>query len=523
VLLIVLINVAVLMLLRATRRQKEVALRMALGAGRSNLTRMLVADACVLTATAVMVGLTLTTLTLGALAPLIEQNVGRSVPGGASMVAVDRMVLLVIGGLGVLIAGTLSLVPLLSSWRSDLFSMLRRDSRGGTGSLTGTRVRSLLAAAEISGAVALLVGCGLMVRTVMHLTRTDLGFNTDGIVRASFSLPGQPYLDPVARLAFYERLLGVLDPSASVSDWPPFVAPPLHPIEADAVDTANLRVAVLGVGGSYFQTLGVRVTEGRGFAPGDRLGSAPVAVVSASLARRLWPEGSAVGRRIHTTEEISFQAPLASWRTVVGVAADVRQTFVDNDLNDVYLPFLQVPNRFASLYLRTDAPLPLWIGQVREAVAAINPEIAVGAAPSLASAAEQLLAGPRFLTSLLSGFAVFTMLIAILGIHGVVTYSVQQREREIAIRIALGATRGGVTALLVRHGAAVLGLGILVGLAGASLVTRLLQTQLQGVGAFDAVTLMLASALLGAAGLLASWWPARRAARRDPLASLKAD
>jgi ABC-type antimicrobial peptide transport system permease subunit len=175
------------------------------------------------------------------------------------------------------------------------------------------------------------------------------------------------------------------------------------------------------------------------------------------------------------------------------------------------------------LYLRTDAPLPLWIGQVREAVATINPEIAVGAAPSLASAAEQLLAGPRFLTSLLSGFAVFTMLIAILGIHGVVTYSVQQREREIAIRIALGATRGGVTALLVRHGAAVLGLGILVGLAGASLVTRLLQTQLQGVGAFDAVTLMLASALLGAAGLLASWWPARRAARRDPLASLKAD
>ncbi|HUR19155.1 MAG TPA: ABC transporter permease, partial [Vicinamibacterales bacterium] len=220
VLVIACANVALLMLLRSTRRQKEVALRMALGAGRADVIRMLVTESCVLSAAAFAAGLALTAVTLGSLAPLIEQNLGRRVPGGPSAITIDATVVALAGAVGLGIAFALSLAPMLSTWRTDLFNTLRRDGQGSTGSLTGRRVRSILTTAEIAGALALLVGCGVMVRTVLHLTRTDLGFQTDHIVRAQFSLPSQPYNDKSALLGFYDRLMERLDAPASLSDWP---------------------------------------------------------------------------------------------------------------------------------------------------------------------------------------------------------------------------------------------------------------------------------------------------------------
>jgi hypothetical protein len=358
---------------------------------------------------------------------------------------------------------------------------------------------------------------------VRHLTRTDLGIDIEHVVRAQFSLPAQPYSDKSAQLAFYDRVLERLDATASLADWPPFAELLKHPMEAEAAETGNLRVGVISVTDSFFPTLGMRVIDGRRFAPADRAGSEPVAIISDALARRLWPEGRAVGRRIRTAEEVSVRAPLTVWRTVVGVTANVRQTFTDDDPLEIYLPFLQVPNRFATLYLKTDAPLSSWRDHVRSVVAEINPEVAFAVSPSLTTGANELLAGPRFLASLMTGFGAFAALLAVLGIYGVVTYAVQQREREIAIRMALGATASGVTAMLVRHGAALVAIGVTCGLIAASGVTRMLQAQLHGVGPFDVLTLFVTAAALGSAGLLATWWPARRAARKSPLGALKGD
>jgi putative ABC transport system permease protein len=522
VLVIACANVALLMLLRSTRRQKEVALRMALGAGRADVMRMLVAEACVLSAAAFAIGLALTGLTLGRLAPLIEQNLGSRVPGGPSAITIDATVagIAVVVGLGIALALSLGLSP---SKPADLFNTLRRDGQGGSGRLTGRRVRSILTAAEIAGALALLAGCGVMVRTVLHLTRTDLGFETDQIVRAQLSLPSQPYNDKAALLAFYDRLLERLDASSSLSNWPPFAELLRHPIEADGVDTRNLQVGVMSVTAGYFPTLGMRVVDGRPFEAGDRVGAEPVAIISEALARRLWPDGRAIGRRIRTAEEVSVRAPLTEWRTVIGVTANVRQTFTDEDPLDIYLPFMQVPNRFASFYLETDAPLSSWLDRLRTVVSEINPEVAVAASPSLTTGANELLAGPRFLASLMTGFALFAAVLAVLGVYGVVSYAVQQREREIAIRMALGATAAGVTAMLVKHGAALLAAGMVGGLIAASGITRMLQAQLHGVSPFDVLTLMVTAVALGSAGLLATWWPARRAAQRSPLGALKGD
>lgn len=529
VLVIACANVALLMLLRSTRRQKEVALRMALGAGRADVMRMLVTEACVLSAAAFAIGLALTALTLGSLAPLIEQNLGRRVPGGPSAITIDATVVGVALVVGLCIAFALSLAPMFSTWRADLFNTLRRDGQGGAGSLTGRRVRSILTAAEIAGALALLVGCGVMVRTVLHLTRTDLGIETDRIVRAQLSLPSQPYNDQAALIAFYDRLLerlgspGSKDTPSSFSNWPPFAETLRHPVEAEGADTRNLQVGVTSVTAGYFQTLGMRVIDGRPFEAGDRVGAEPVAIISDALARRLWPDGRAIGRRIRTAEEVSVRAPLTVWRTVVGVTANVRQTFTDEDPLDIYLPFMQAPNRFSSFYLKTDAPLSSWLGRLRTVVSEINPEVAVAASPSLSTGANELLAGPRFLASLMTGFALFAAVLAVLGVYGVVSYAVQQREREIAIRMALGATAAGVTTMLVKHGAALLAIGIVGGLIAASGITRMLRAQLHGVGPFDVLTVAVTAAALGTAGLIATWWPARRAARRSPLGALKGD
>jgi hypothetical protein len=362
-----------------------------------------------------------------------------------------------------------------------------------------------------------------MIRTVVHLTRTDLGVNTDRLVRAQITLPARPYSSPAALAGFYDRLLERVESPAGLSDWPLLVEPLRHPIEADGADTAGLTVGVIGVGGRFFDTLGIEVIDGRAFTPADRIGTEPVAIISDALARRLWTNGRAIGRRIRTAEEISVRAPLASWRTIVGVTANVRQTVTDDDLRDVYLPFHQVPNRFTSLVFKADGPVSTWLGALRRAVADINPEVAISDAPSLGAAASRQLAGPRFLASLLTGFAGFTALLAVLGLYGVVTYAVQQREREIAIRIALGATSAGVTAMLVRQGARLLAIGLSFGLVGAVGVTRMLQTELHGVSSFDALTLTTTCMLLGSAGLVATWWPARRAAHRNPVGALKGD
>jgi putative ABC transport system permease protein len=519
VLIIVSVNLGVLMLLRALRRQKEIAVRVALGAGRGQIVRLLVAESAVICATALAAGLVLTAAALRALAPVIEERLGLDAPGGTSAIRIDGTVLFILFAAAVAISLLLSFMPLLASWRDRLAHVLRAATRGATDSPAMRGVRSGLIAVEVAASLALLVGCGLMIRTVINLVHTDLGYRTEQVVRLRVALPENTYRDAAAFGAFYDRLADRLagrKGTFAFTNAIPFYEYPAERVEVEGVNTqvdANMMAATP----SYFGVLGIAVREGRAFTDSDRANTEPVVIVSSSMARRLWPDGSAIGHRIRF--EQSDRDVRAVWRTIVGVSSDVRQTHTDTGLNDVYLPFAQAPSRYAPVYAR-GADAQQWLALLREHVAAIDPDVVVTPATyaELADEEKQLLAAPRFLMSLLIAFGAFAALLATLGIWGVTAYAVQQRERELAVRSAVGATRGQLITLFLKDGGVVLIVGIAGGLFGAWAIGRMLQHELHGVRPMDAVTLLGAAALMLTAGLLASWWPAARAGNaRNPI------
>ncbi|MBX3277725.1 MAG: ABC transporter permease [Acidobacteria bacterium] len=523
VLVIVCVNVAVLLLLRSLRRQKEIAVRAALGAGRNRIVRMLAAEIGLLCGAAFVIGLASTQTALRLLAPIVEQRLGRGAPGGTAAIALDTSVLLLMGGAGVFVAVALSFIPMITPWEKRLADALRREGRSGTDGPTMRRLRSGLIALEVALSVTLLAGCGLMIRSVVHLVRTDLGFQTEHVVRARIALPNRTYPDPQAFLQFYERLREHLAATTNApfafTNFIPFYEYPTQTFEADADHDELRKASVMAVSEGYFDLLGIRIQQGRGFTAADREGAEPVAIISETLARRLWPQGNAIGRRIRPAEQADRNVR-SVWRTIVGVARDARQTHTDVDLNDIYLPFMQAPSRYAPLYFRTDRPASVWLAALRTTVAELDQEVLVSNESTLDGEAVKLLAAPRFLMSLLTGFAAFAVLLALLGIYGVTAYAVQQREREIAIRLALGATPGAILRLFLRQGGLVLALGIAGGLLGANAVAKALASQLHGVPPFDVVTLVGACAVMAFIGLAAILWPARRAAQQDPMRAL---
>jgi len=529
VLLIIAVNIAVLLMLRALRRQKEVAVRVALGAGRRHVLRLLVAETGLVCLIALAGGLLLTGSTMHVLGPLIEQRLGRAPPGGSAALAMDPAVFTMLVATAFIVTIALSFVPMLVPSSQRLAESLRRDGRAGADGPGMRRARTTLVAVELAASLALLVGSGLSIRTVRNLVRTDLGFETSHLLRPRLALPPQTHPDAPSFVRFYDglnaRLATLPGASFALSNFIPFYPAPRQAVEVDGRSGAVTSAGVLAVSDGYFGLLGMRLIDGRTIRAADRPGSAPVAVISETLARRLWPDGRAIGAQIRTATEPVPNSPLGEWRTVVGVAADVHQTFTDTDLADVYVPFLQAPSRFASLFVRTDAPAAALLGTLRAAVAAIDPTVLVSdqvtGSLSLDAEARRQLAGPRFLMASLSTFAVTAVLLAIIGLYGVTAYAVQQREREVAIRMAVGASRRNVIRLFLRDGGLLLASGLGLGLLGAAGVARLLANQLHGVPPFDLPTLLMASALLGAAGLLATVWPARRAADQNPMAVMK--
>jgi hypothetical protein len=247
--------------------------------------------------------------------------------------------------------------------------------------------------------------------------------------------------------------------------------------------------------------------------------AAPVAVISETLARRSWPDGDGIGRQLRGVERTPAGPRPGPWRVVVGVAADVRQTYGDAEMGDLYIP-LSSMGRFGSFYIRADQPPPLLLETMRTIAADLDPHAMIDAPRAVAKENRQL-AGTTFLTTMLTGFAVIAGFLAILGIYGVSAYAVQQRTREIAIRMALGAAASGVVRLFLKEGVLVLGIGLAFGLIGAAAVTRVLESQLFEVRVFDPWTLATTCLLLATAGVLATWWPARRASLSNPIAVLK--
>jgi predicted permease len=529
VLLVACANVAGLLLVRTTKRQREMAVRTALGAGPGAIARMLLVEGLILGVAASVLALLLTRLTLDGLAPTIQQQLGRSAPGGPF--AIDLRTMGLAAGAAILTALMCALVPLAALVRARVSDGVHLGSRTMTEGTASHRVRASLIATQVALSLTLLSGSTLMLRSVMSLLDTNLGFTADRILNASITLRQNRYPDPPSRVAAFERIaaqLGSLPGVESVgltTAWP-VQQPSLQAIERrDAAGKAETRAVVQAVSDGYFATLSIPITAGRSFAPGDRAGSAPVAIVSATLARQLWPSG-ALGQRVAVPERPLGQErgePVLVERQIVGVVADVRQGPTDVDLADLYVPIAQTPTRFAFVLTRTAGAPSSWLAPLRSAIREIDPELAVDRARPLQLAVDEVTARPRFLTALLGAFAAIAGLLALVGVYGVIAYAVRQREREIAVRLAIGADPSRITRLFLRQGAVILVIGLGLGVLGVLAAGRVIESQLFGVTPRDPLSLAFAVLAFAAAGLAAIWWPARRAGALDPAIALRAE
>lgn len=522
VLVIVCANVAVLMLLRSMQRQKEIAVRLALGSGWRHITRMLLTETTLICAVALGAGVAITAFLLAALAPLIETQLGRPAPS-ASGITIDTTVLLIVGGVSLLVAVALSLAP-LTAWGRGLTNALQQDARVASEGRTMRHLRGGLIAFEIAGSLVLLVGCGLMIRSVVNMMSTDFGFHADGLSRSRIMLRARNYPDAAAFRLFHERYASRVSAATGstvvFSSWPLFSPPPSHLIQTDERD-AGANAGAISVSAGYFSTLGIPIRQGREFTAQEASAEAPVAVISETLARRLWPDGSAVGRRVRGVEQTAGGPNAGPWRTVVGIAGDVRQTHDDADRGDFYMP--RTPDgRFGSFFIRSHRPAALLFDDLQNAAADIDRDAVINP-PGLVADSDLTFAGTRFLTVLLTGFAAIAAFLSMLGVYGVTAYAVQQRRKEVAIRIALGASGRAVMGLFLREGAVLLAVGTVAGLIGGVAASRVLRNQVFGVQTFEPSTYAIATAFLLAAGFTAVLWAARRAALAEPVSALNAN
>jgi hypothetical protein len=379
-------------------------------------------------------------------------------------------------------------------------------------------------ASEVALTLILLVGSGLLIRSVVTMARTELGFEPDRLMRARVVLRAANYPDAAAFSAFYRQFVGRLSDALRsplvFSSWPTFAEFPQQAVEIDGRPGHVLLAGAVNVGASYFRTMGIALRTGRDISTADLDSDASVAVVSESLARRLWSDATPIGRSLRLVEVTAGGArPPGPWRTVVGVAADVRQAYGDQDLADVYTPYWPT-GRFGSFFLRTDRPVPSIVPDLRSVASAIDPHAIVDLPHRLADDNREF-RGTRVFMTLLAGFAAIAAFIAVLGIHAVTSYAAGQRAREVAIRLALGASRMNVTRLFLRDGGLVLAAGMIVGLVGALAAGRLLERHVYAVRGFDGPIFLLAGSLLATSALAAAWWPARRASRANPVSGLK--
>jgi putative ABC transport system permease protein len=526
VLLIACANVAVLLMVRATRGRREIAVRKALGATTARITRGLVAEAVVIGASATALALVLAQTILSALGPVMDRQLGRAVPGGPGALELDAVMLLVGLAGGVLITCVCSVVPLWALSRTPVSMALTAGQKGAGEGPAQRRARAALIAIEVAACLTLLVGAALMVQSGLRMLDVPIGLDADDVLVGRITLRQGSYPDPSTQHAFYERLEARVAAQPGVaglafSSWWPLQAAPPRDVRRDEAGAQATRAGLVRVSPGYFDTLAITLRDGRAFAATDRSPASPLAIVSETLAQRLWPGRRAVGERLVVAPPAGAAnaAPVAY--TIVGVAADVRHAHTDDDLADVYLALTQWPSLSTFTYVRAQAPPPQVERDLRAAIAAVDADVALGTPRRLDAILDQQRAAPRFLASLLVVFATLAAALAILGIYGVIAYAVRQREREIAVRMAIGADRAAITRLFLRQGGSVLAVGLALGVAGAIGLGRLLESQLFGVRPADPLVIAGMTLAFAVCGLLAVTWPARMAAATDPALALK--
>jgi putative ABC transport system permease protein len=523
VLLIACANVANLLLMRTVSRRHEIATRLALGSSRGRLIRLLLAESAVVALGGGLLGTLIAMLGQPALLALV--------PAGTfardTEIHMDGWVLAFALGVATLTAVIVGLTPALQAGREDL-AAVSRESTGSSNRRTH-RIRHALVVAELALALVLLVGTTLLAKSFLKLRSIEPGFDPGRVMTMTLDVPPAQYPTAVALREFHGRLLSALGAapgvqSAAAVNWLPLGNLLLRgdiSAEGGAALPDNYLVTKASVSPGYFQTMGIRL-NGRDFTDRDRAGAPGVAIVSESIARRIWPNADAIGKRIAVA---SHPAP-EDWLTIVGVVADVRQSGLKRPpAAAVYQPYPQVGQAgflsHMTFLVRTEGRPEIVAPMMRAALRDVDPSQAPQSIASMESVVADTIAEPQFQTRLVGIFSALALLLAAIGIYGVLSASVVERQREIGIRMALGADTAAVMRLVLRRTVALTAFGLVLGTLGAIGVTKVLRTLLFDVTPTDASAFSIAALVLASAGLLAGLWPARKASALDPLIVLK--
>jgi predicted permease len=529
VLLIACGNVANLQMARLTARRGELSVRMAIGAGRRRIVRQLLTEAVVLSLLGAALGVLLAQTAIYVTLPLVPQS---AMPR-LGFIVIDARVMAFCFGLSLVSTLLIGLVPALrvggAAFGEGL--ALHGGETRATGDRQGERLRALLVAAQIAMTLVLLIAAGLLIHSFVRLTSVSPGFESsgrDGVVQTvRVTLPERLYAEP-DRIHAFAR--GVLDriqylpgvKSASLINSAPFG---MMFIQLDFYIEGRPKPALFAgtpkIDPSYFKTMGIPLLAGRDFTERDTANTLKVAIVSERIVREYFPGGpaEALGQRVRLEDR-------GEWLTVVGVVADIRQMGLDRNVQPmIYAPFQQERSgfvRFVSFVARTSSPARVAEG-IRAEIRRAAPDLPIETTRTMDEAVAASVAPPRFRMWLLVVFATTATLIATCGIYGLMAYAVTQRRREIGVRMALGADRRDVLRLVLTRALRIVLSGVIVGLAGAAGVTRVLQRFLFGVTPTDPIAFTIVTLLLIAVGLMAAWLPARRATRIDPSAALRAE
>jgi predicted permease len=519
-LLIACANIANLLLARAASRQKEIAIRTALGASRLRVLRLLLTESLMLSLVGGCLGLLLALWGTDALLALAPDNIPR-----LNEVGVDVRVFGFTLAVSLVTGILFGLVPALHAAKPDLNEALKEGSRGSMGGAAGKRTRSVLVAVEVALSLVLLIGAGLMIKSFLRLQQMNLGFNPDNVLAVNLSLSSSRYPEERQQVAFFQEALERLQSLPGVKSAGATTGLPLtlelsgsdFRIEGYPEPEAGKEMIIYtrSVSPGYFGTLGISLIKGRDFSDRDKSDAPKAAIINDELVRTYFPTEDPIGKRITFDDG-------ESWISIVGVIGDVKQLGLDSNAKpEVYFPYLQAAAPTMSLVVRTTSdPLSL-IASVKSQIQMIDKDLAIDDAKSMHQLLAESVSGRRFNMLLLIVFAVVALVLAVVGIYGVMSYSVTQRTHEIGIRVAIGAQSRDVFRMVIGEGMKLAMIGVAFGLVGAFGLTRLMTTMLFGVEATDPATFVSIAVLLVVVALVACYIPGRRAAKVNPLVALR--
>jgi predicted permease len=526
VLVIACANIVNLLLAKADVRRREIAVRAALGATRRHLVMQSLIESLALALAGGVVGIAVAWLGIDLLTALRPSNLPR-----LADVGIDFGVLAFTAGLSLLTGFLFGLAPALQISRPDLVESLKDGDRGGTASVRRVRLRQALVVGQLAVSVVLVVGAGLLLRSLIALTRVDLGLNPRNVLTAEVQIPATTYPQPANVVRFYQQLtsrLGelpgveaagavrILPLTRTIGDWSIMLEG--RPYSREENPNGDFQFVTPG----YFQVMQLTLLRGRLLTEVDREDAPLSVVINQTMADRYWSGEEPIGKRF------KMGTGDTPWLTIVGLVGAVRHNaVVEGPRAEMYLPHAQLPRsiggatRSLTVVMRTTANPLASVSALRETVRSLDRNLPLSNIRTMDQVTRSALAQPRFTAILLALFAGLALALAAIGIYGTVSLLVTERAYEIGIRMALGARRGSILGLVLRHGMALAASGVALGIAGALALSRLLETMVYGVGTLDPIAFFAAPAILGAAALVACMNPARRAAGLDPIVTLR--